>query len=341
MSAQAARPLAQASGRPPQAARRPPQAAGRLVNSISAVRPSAARLAAAATLACALEACAEKVGNVTPTRGFADARFEDFALSAQALGAAVASAAPGRVGRTVYRAVAATARVAPSNTNLGMALLFAPLAAAARSPERTDFRRRLARVLRGLDVNDARWAYRAIRLARPGGLGSGGAADVRRPPAVTLREAMRLSAGRDTIASEYVRGFAVTFDLVLASLRRALGRGLGLLDAIAEAHLELMARVPDTLIARKAGAAAAAAVARQAGAAVRAGGFETPKGLAAARRLDRDLRRRGNRLNPGTSADLVAAALFVWLLEAPARDRPARQARRKPVHRAHRAGIRP
>lgn len=291
-------------------------------------RPSVARIAAAATLACALEACAEKVGNVTPTRGFADARFEDFALSAQALGAAVAEAAPGRVGRTVYRAVSATRRVAPSNTNLGMALLFAPLAAAARARGRTGLRARLARVLRGLSVDDARWAYRAIRIARPGGLGRADRADVARPPEVTLRQAMRLAAGRDTVAAEYVRGFAVTFDLALAGLRQALGRGLGLLDAIAQAHLELMARIPDTLIARKAGAAAAVAVAARARAVLRAGGWRTRKGAAAARRLDADLRRAGNRLNPGTSADLIAAALFVWLLETPIRGRLARGSRR-------------
>jgi len=36
---------------------------------------------------------------------------------------------------------------------------------------------------------------------------------------------------------------------------------------------------------------------------------------AAAARLDRRLRRDGNRLNPGTSADLIAASLFVWLLD--------------------------
>jgi triphosphoribosyl-dephospho-CoA synthase len=292
--------------------------------------PSAARIAAAATLACTLEACAEKVGNVTPTRGFDDARFDDFALSAQALGAAVAVAAPGRVGRTVYRAVAATARVAPSNTNLGMALLFAPLAAAARARRGTGLRRRLALVLRGLSVDDARWAYRAIRLARPGGLGTSDDAPVARRPSITLLEAMRLAARRDTVAAEYVRGFAVTFDLGLARLRRALRRGLSLLDAIAQAHLELMARVPDTLIARKAGAAAAAAVAARAGAVVRAGGVVTPRGLAAARRLDRDLRRHGNRLNPGTSADLIAAALFVWLLETPGRRRLAGGTRRQP-----------
>ena len=160
---------------------------------------------------------------------------------------------------------------------------------------------------------------------------------------------MRLAARRDTVAAEYVRGFAVTFDLGLARLRRALGRGLSLLDAIAQAHLELMARVPDTLIARKAGAAAAAAVAARAGAVVRAGGVVTPRGLAAARRLDRDLRRHGNRLNPGTSADLIAAALFVWLLETPGRRRLARGTRRRPrgatdrtpSHRGRPAGRKP
>ena len=291
------------------------------VAAAGARRPSEARIAAAATLACALEVSAEKVGNVTPTRRFADVRYDDFALSAQALGTAVSRAAPGRVGRAVYEAVAATARVAPSNTNLGMALLFAPIAAAARATGAGGLRRRLGAVLRGLTVDDARWAYRAIRLARPGGLGDSAEAPVARPPSITLGEAMRLAAGRDTVAAEYARGFAVTFDLALVRLRRALARGLSLLDAIAQTHLELMARVPDTLIARKAGAAAAAAVAERARAVLRAGAAGTPQGLAAARRLDQRLRRDGNRLNPGTSADLVAAALFIWLLETPGRNR--------------------
>ena len=278
---------------------------------------SPARIAAAATLACTLEVCAEKVGNVTPTHGFADARFEDFALSAQALGTAIAGAAPGRVGRAVYRAVAATTRVAASNTNLGMALLFAPLAAAARARGGAGLRPRLARVLRALSVDDARWAYRAIRLAQPGGLGREAVADVTRPPAITLREAMRLAAARDTIAAEYTRGFPVTFDLALDALRRARRQGLDLLNAVAQTHLAVMARVPDTLIRRKGGETEAARVAARARAVMRAGGLATPKGVAAAHRLDADLRRDGNRRNPGTSADLVAAALFVWLLEQP------------------------
>jgi triphosphoribosyl-dephospho-CoA synthase len=275
----------------------------------------ATRLALAATLACLLEACAEKVGNVTPTRRYADVGFEDFVLSGLAAGPAVGRARPGRVGRAVYEAVAATRRVSRSNTNLGIVLLLAPIAAAWRSRGGGGLRRRVAGVLRRLTVADARWAYRAIRLARPGGLGRSPVADVRRPPALTLRAAMALAADRDAIASEYARDFALTFGVALRALRRAVRRGLSTLDGIAQAHLEVLGHRPDTLIARKVGTPAAAAVSARARRVLRAGGLHTGRGRAAARRLDRDLRRDGNRLNPGASADLVTAALFVWLLD--------------------------
>jgi triphosphoribosyl-dephospho-CoA synthase len=258
-------------------------------------------LALAATCACLLEVSAEKVGNVTPTRGFAGTRFADFALSAVAAGPALA------------RAVAATRRVTSTNTNLGIVLLLAPIAAAARL-RGGGLHRRVEIVLRGLSRADARWAYRAIRLARPGGLGRSPVADVRRPPALGLREAMALAASRDRIAAEYADGFPVTFGVALRGLGRALGRGLSVLDAVAQAHLEVLARGPDTLIARKAGLPAARRVSARADAVVRAGGRYTARGRAAMRRFDSVLRQGGHRLNPGTSADLVTAALFVWLL---------------------------
>jgi triphosphoribosyl-dephospho-CoA synthase len=273
-------------------------------------------VARAASLACVLEVSAEKVGNVTPSRGFADANFEDFVANAFALGPAIARAEPSRVGWAVYQAVATTRRLTSANTHLGVALLLAPLAAAWRGGGAGTLRRRLAAVLRGLSVDDARWAYRAIRLANPGGLGSSGQADIRRTPRITLREAMALAKSRDAIAAEYARDFALTFTVVLPALRQAMRHGLNILQAIVQAHLEIMAHTPDTLIARKAGEAAAAAVAAKARAVIRVGGVRTPKGRAAVRRLDRALRVDGNRLNPGTSADLVAAALFTWLLEA-------------------------
>lgn len=274
------------------------------------------RIALAATLACLLEASAEKVGNVTPSRGFADARFEDFVVSAFALGPAIAGATPRGVGRAIHRAVQRTRRVTRTNTNLGMALLLAPIAAAWRSAGAGGWRRRLPAVVRGLSVADARWAYRAIRLASPGGLGRSRAADVSQSPTVTLRRAMAIAASRDSVAAEYASDFAITLRVALPALRRALARGLSVLDAIVQAHLEVMARVPDTLIARKAGVATAESVAAKARAALQAGGMRSARGRVAVRRLDRSLRDRSHRLNPGTSADLIAAALFVWLLEA-------------------------
>ena len=144
------------------------------------IGPAPSLVALAATLACVLEASAEKVGNVTPTRSFPDLEFPDFVRSALALGPAVAEAQPGRVGWAIWRAVSASRRTTRSNTHLGVALLFAPIAAATRGAgrelrrvagRRARLRTRLARVLRGLSVEDARWAYRAIRAiarrARP------------------------------------------------------------------------------------------------------------------------------------------------------------------------------
>ena len=46
-----------------------------------------------------------------------------------------------------------------------------------------------------------------------------------------------------------------------------------------------------------------------------AGGVRTDAGRAAMAVFDGSLRRDGNALNPGTTADLVTAVLFVALLE--------------------------
>jgi triphosphoribosyl-dephospho-CoA synthase len=282
---------------------------------VSAAGSAEAAVALAATLACVLEASADKVGNVTPAHAFSDVDYAGFVDSAAALGPAIAAARPGKVGWAIWKAVAAARRVVPANTHLGIALLLAPLAAAWHATPRARWQARVARVLAGLGDDDARWAYRAIRLARPGGLGRSREADVRRAPRVTLGEAMALAAERDSIAAEYARNFALTFTLVLPALRRALGRGLGLLEAIAHTHLEVLAAVPDTLIARKRGRPTAEAISARARAVLRDGGWHTRAGRAAAARLDRLLRLDGNRLNPGTSADLIAASLFVWLLD--------------------------
>jgi triphosphoribosyl-dephospho-CoA synthase len=272
---------------------------------------------AAAQLACLLEASAPKPGNVTPTVGFHDARYEDYLASAIAIGPAIAAAGVQPLGATIRAAITATSRWVPSNTNLGIVLLLAPLARAALQPRGRGepLRTRLAVVLATTTVLDAREAYAAIRLASPGGLGRAAEQDVACEPTVTLREAMALAAERDAIAREYVTDFATTFDVGHPALRRALAAGLSWSDATLETYLTVLAAAPDTHIERKLGAEAAVDVQRRARTVLERGGVRTPAGRDAIAALDGDLRDPRNTRNPGATADLTAAALFVALLE--------------------------
>jgi triphosphoribosyl-dephospho-CoA synthase len=271
-------------------------------------------VASAAQLACVLEASADKPGNITPRHDFADTSYEDMLRSAIAIGPEIGRAGERGVGETVLAAVRATRRVTGANTNLGMALLLAPLARAALAGG-APLRAGVEVVLGALTLDDARAAYEAIRLAGAGGLDERVEHDVRDAPAVGLREAMALAAGRDSVAFEYAGGFAITFDAGLPALRGALDDGLAPRAATVEAFLEILATVPDTLIARKRGRAAAERVAAAAGSVQAAGGVRSDAGRAALAAFDASLRRDGNALNPGTTADLVTATLFVALLE--------------------------
>ena len=108
------------------------QARRRSSDPAAGARSSAEAVAGAAQLACVLEASAEKPGNITPRHDFADTSYEDMLRSAIALGpGARPGGASAASATTVLAAVRATRRVAGANTNLGIALLLAPLARAA------------------------------------------------------------------------------------------------------------------------------------------------------------------------------------------------------------------
>jgi triphosphoribosyl-dephospho-CoA synthase len=273
-----------------------------------------AEVAAAGQLACLLEVSAPKPGNVSPDRHFHDTRYEDFLASAVAIGPALMDAGGQPVGKVVRRAVEDTRRWTRSNTNLGIVLLLAPLARAALLPAGT-LRQRLTRVLSATTVLDAEEVYAAIRHAHPGGLGEAAAEDVSNPPSVTLREAMGLAADRDAIAREYVTEFALTFDVGVPALRTALDGGLSWGEASVDAFLRLLDATPDTHIGRKLGAAEAELVSVRAREVLEAGGTRTAAGRAALAQLDSELRDPRNRRNPGATADLTCAAIFVVILE--------------------------
>ncbi len=122
--------------------------------------------------------------------------------------------------------------------------------------------------------------------------------DVRSEPAIGLREAMASAAARDSIASEYVTDYALTFQTGVPALVAALGDGLAVREAIVELHLRLLDQAPDTLIARKRGAEAAARVSAAAREVLAAGGVRSRGGAAGAAELRRVAARARQRAEP-------------------------------------------
>ena len=273
-----------------------------------------AEVAAAGQLACLLEVSAPKPGNVSPERHFHDTRYEDFLASAVAIGPALAGAAENPLGTTIRTAVDATLRWTRSNTNLGIVLLLAPLARAALRTGGS-LRERLSRVLSETTVEDAAEVYAAIRRAHPGGLGESAVEDVAAAPSVTLREAMALASARDAVAREYTNDFGLTFETGVPAIHAARREGLGWTEAAVDAFLALLDASVDTHIARKLGAAEAEKVSLRAREIRASGGTRSAAGRQGLLALDAELRDPHNRRNPGTTADLTCAALFVVILE--------------------------
>ncbi len=265
-----------------------------------------------ATLACLLEVMAAKPGNVHRGADFEDIGLLDFAVSATAIGPAMDDAPRQGVGAAVLQTARLTQNLVQSNTNLGTILLLAPLAAvAADEPLRAG----LPGVLAELQPADAAAVYEAIRVAHPSGLGKVAQMDVADAAPPDLLDAMRHAAERDLVARQYTNGFQEVFDVVTPRLVSGCQNGLPLTAAAIDAHIHLMAEFPDSLIARKCGPGVAALSSRMAAQVLEAGEPQSDAYLRAAADLDFWLRSDGHRRNPGTTADLIAAGLFVGLRE--------------------------
>ena len=272
--------------------------------------------------ACELDVAVRKPGNVSWASPGHGMRAEMFIASAQAAAAALFQ--PGmRVGARIEAAVDATWAVAGCNTNLGILLLCAPVAAAVqRHPEAATagaLKLAVDEVLADLDLADAQAAFRAIARAHPGGLGTVHSQDVHHPPSVDLRAAMALAAPRDRIARLYRDGYADLFDVGNA----ALGTGFSLMSAPTSAaadantvaavqrlYLWLLSRFADSHIVRNHGDAVAHIVMSAAQAwqlrARRDGEVDADRDFAA---WDASL--KADRINPGTTADLTVATLLI------------------------------
>ncbi|WP_197170824.1 triphosphoribosyl-dephospho-CoA synthase [Novipirellula aureliae] len=296
------------------------------------ILPDVGCVADAVRWACVLEVTAPKAGNVYPGRSFADLTFQDFINAAEV--AAHCFANPeGRFSEKVLQAVEQTRQIAGTNVNLGITLLLGPLSHVAHQHATTheplndppndgpqnnrqmfsiiDWQKEIAVLLRSQDGEDAKRIFAAIRLAQPSGLGTAESMDVRSETmrSLDLIAAMRAAQNRDAVARQYATDFAHLLVRVVPILKNTIESVGDLLSGITAAQIELLKREPDTLIARKLGDAAARNVQS------RARQLDTLS-TKTWQTFDRYLRSDANRLNPGATADLIAAALFVLLIES-------------------------
>lgn len=258
-----------------------------------------------------LEASAAKPGNVHPAAEFPDLTHTELVAAGLAIAPAMERAAEMPLGQTVLAAVRAARSVTRSNANLGIVLAIAPLAAVPDAPAAqataapaTAAPAAAAAVLARLTPADAADVWQAIRLSQPGGLGESPQHDLAGPAPADLLAAMRLAAPHDAIARLWTDGYQSLHAGLVADLLAAIDLGLPLHDAIVDAFLAQLAREPDSLIARKHGLPVALEVSGHAAAARAA-----PQTIPA---FDRFLR-SPRRLNPGTTADLTAAALYILI----------------------------
>jgi len=256
-----------------------------------------------------------KPGNVDRHRDLADLRFDHFLAGTVGARDGLERAAEGEaVGAAFERAVAGMSTQRGGNTQFGCLLLLVPLIKAAANGSVTPVG--VGSVVESTTVEDAVDFYRAfehvdvavgdpppeadeldVRRGRD-------AAETLRRRSLTLYDIMALSADPDDRigdgnAREWVSDFERTFRAADALLTDEGPVG----DRTARVFLDLLAEQPDTLVATNHGEAVAREVSERAAA--------VDGDLTAAEELADEFVEKG--YNPGTTADITAAALFVAL----------------------------
>lgn len=258
------------------------------------------------------EATSIKAGNVHPHASFSDMRWSDFLAAATAIGSALDVNADSSLGQTVLACTEAMLDAVGINTSLGTILLMVPLAQLDPTAEMTRqmAREQLQELLQRSTPEDAAAIYESIRVVRPGGIGNSPSRDIHGPPPSCILDAMKIAAGWDDVAWQYVHRFEHVFALA-GQIDAACHAGWNLGDAVRKTQAEFLATRPDSLVVRKHGPDIGQLVMARAQEVIASGPYASPAYEAAWAAWDDWLRDPQQRKNPGTTADLLAAALFV------------------------------
>lgn len=295
-------------------------------------------IALCAQMSCVLEVACPKPGNVNRYFDFSDTTLEHYLASAVAIGETLRNAAEagfnhafkGRysdigIGKLIHETVSESQRWhSGGNTNLGIAALLVPLcasygAAVRVAPEPGDdlVRDVFHSIMSDTTPQDAVDFYKAVREAKPGGLGRHPYLDVNDPRSdeeiidrnIGLFQVLKISS-HDSIARELIDKMRITFEIGSPTILREYNKSGSLRRGILHGYMKILSEVPDSLIVRKKGLQAAKEVSREAERLLK---HRLPsEGL---RAFDEMLRSKNNALNPGTTADLTVSSLMVSLVK--------------------------
>jgi triphosphoribosyl-dephospho-CoA synthase len=224
-------------------------------------------------------------------------------------------------------------------------MLFTPLAAASgaligqgNEVKPDELRLQTAKIIEATTVEDAIETHRAVSTLDPGWLGrvrldgipdlaSDEGVDQISKKGVTLYQMMKAAAEWDGIASEISRSLPAAFKIGYPVFTEVYLQTSDVNTATVNAYLKLLSQVPDTFVARKVGlsqtdsiseavrigTSESRRIAREAEKILESyGGMRTEEGRREIQILDQELQTLGR--NPGTTADITAASLFIALL---------------------------
>ncbi|MFM7083555.1 MAG: triphosphoribosyl-dephospho-CoA synthase [Hyphomicrobium sp.] len=269
--------------------------------------------------ACRLEVRTLKPGNVHIFLEGHGMTVADFDRSAEITAAFISDPALS-VGTRIWNSIEATINALQTNTNLGIILLCAPIAAAVGPMGSGDsLKKRIAHILASLTHEDACKAYKAIAKAKPAGLGNVLDGDVTKAPPSewTLWDAMKESSPYDLIAAQYACFFS---DIMQNAglYKKYVNEGASPKESLSFLFLQILSQIHDTHIVRKHGQESAECVRKKASEVLTELAVSKAQDLSAPRcherllAFDKELKTAG--YNPGSLADMMCASVFYSFL---------------------------
>ncbi|MBR0371879.1 MAG: triphosphoribosyl-dephospho-CoA synthase [Methanobrevibacter sp.] len=287
----------------------------------------AEEIAKIAQIASALEVSGyPKPGNVHRTRDYDDMVFEDFVISGIVIGDTIREACTDvdvenpLLGKYILQAVDETDRWIKNNTNLGIVMMTTPIAVAAAISDNFDeIRPNVVKLMANTSVDDACDLYDAINIADAGGMGDQDEYDVASDNAKqelrdnnqTMYDVLKISAPWDMLAREMTSDMPAVFELGYPTYHK-IKEEKSLNDACVLTFLTILSEVPDTLISRKYGSDEALKISMMTRDLLKLKDSDD----FAERLQEFDDYLFDNGYNPGTTADLTAASIFVSNLKS-------------------------